>query len=119
MALIGRRDRIGRAFFSKLLPLDNFRVSGGRIAFDDLGVHYGFAPPRSYRFQWSRFDNVTRHKEPLPGADGAAIPARVQDSPAGAYFAADITSDDPRKSVTAYLRKTNGGFEVVGIERTW
>ena len=62
-ALIGRRNRIGRAFFSKLLPLDNFRVSGGRIAFDDLGVHYGFAPPRSYRFQWSRFDNVTRHKD--------------------------------------------------------
>jgi hypothetical protein len=118
-ALIGRRDRIGRAFFSKLLPLDNFRVSDGRIAFDDLGVHYGFVQPRSYQIQWSRFDNRGGRKERVSGATGAAIPSQFQDSATGAYFAADITSGDPRKSVTAYLRKTNGGFEVVGIDRSW
>jgi len=118
-ALIARRDKIGRAFFSELLPLNNFRVSGGRIAFDDLAVQYGFAPARSYQIQWSRFDNGAGRKERLPGAAGPAIPARFQDLPAGSYFSADIMSDDPHKTVTVYLRKINGGFEVMGIDRNW
>jgi hypothetical protein len=118
-ALIARRDKIGRAFFSQLLPLDNFRVSAGKLEFDDLAVKYGFSPARSYQIQWSRFDNNTDRKEPLTGATGPGIPANFQNAAAGAYIAAYIVSDNPQYTVTAYLRKTNHGFDVVGIDRKW
>ena len=39
-ALILRRDKIGRAFFSHVLPLDNFRVENSRLEFDDLMTLY-------------------------------------------------------------------------------
>ena len=34
--LIERRNRIGRAYLGRVLPLDNFRVENGQLAFDDL-----------------------------------------------------------------------------------
>ena len=46
--LIERRNRIGRTYFARVLPLDHFRVEGNTLAFDDLGVSNGFAPPRTY-----------------------------------------------------------------------
>ncbi len=57
--LIERRNRIGRAFFSRVLPLDHFRVAGGALVFDDLAVTYGFSTPRTYTIEWSGFDNAT------------------------------------------------------------
>ena len=118
-ALMGRRNKIGRAFFSRLLPLDNFRIGAGRIAFDDLAVRYGLRAARSYRIQWARFDNRAGRKQGPLDSVGAAIPEQFRVSPAGQYFAADISSDDPRKTVTVYLRKTAAGFEVAGIDRHW
>jgi len=47
--LIERRDKIGRTYFSKLLPLDNFTVSGGAVSFDDLAVKHGLTQARPYR----------------------------------------------------------------------
>ncbi len=35
--LIERRNRIGRAAFDAVLPLDNFTVANGRLVFEDLG----------------------------------------------------------------------------------
>ena len=40
--LIERRNKIGDAFFRKVLPLENFRVEGNTLKFDDLAVTYGF-----------------------------------------------------------------------------
>jgi hypothetical protein len=40
--LIERRNKIGHAFFNDVLPLDNFAVRAGRLAFEDLAVKYGF-----------------------------------------------------------------------------
>jgi len=65
--LIGRRDRIGKAYFAKVLPLDNFAVREGRLMFDDLSVRYKLASPREYTFHWSRFDNETGQKATLAG----------------------------------------------------
>ena len=45
---IERRNRIGRAYFARVLPLDHIRVDGNALAFDDLGVTNGFAQPRTY-----------------------------------------------------------------------
>jgi hypothetical protein len=108
--LAERRDKIGRAFFHDVLPLDNFVVRGGRLVFDDLAVKYGFEPARTYSIQWSVFDNSTSRKTPIAGATGVDVPASGEP-----YLAADIRAADPRKTVTVYLR----GNAVVGIDRTW
>ena len=34
--LVERRNRIGRSYLGRVLPLDNFTVENGRLVFDDL-----------------------------------------------------------------------------------
>jgi hypothetical protein len=108
--LIERRNRIGRAFFNDVLPLDNFAVREGKLAFEDLAVKYGFQPARSYSVQWSVFDNLTSRKTAIPGATTFDAPRSAEP-----YLAAVIQAGDARKTVTVYLRDN----EVVGIDRTW
>jgi hypothetical protein len=108
--LIERRNRIGRAFFEDVLPIDNFAVQNGKLVFEDLAVRYGFRQPRQFSVQWSDFDNFGNRKSPIAGATRLDVPRRPAE-----YLAADIRSDDPRKNVTVYLR----GNSVVGIDRTW
>jgi hypothetical protein len=69
--------------------------------------------------QWSRFDNDTERKSLLPGRTSFALPAELRSAGPGEYFAADIRSDDAKKTVTVYLRTKKGAVEVVGIDRTW
>ncbi len=108
--LIERRNRIGRAFFNDVLPLDEFAVQNGRLAFEDLAVKYGFHVEREYSVQWSEFDNQTGRVFRIPGATSLAVPR----SPA-LYIVANIRSDDPAKAVSVYLR----GGVIVGIDRSW
>ena len=56
--LIERRNRIGRTYFARVLPLDRIRLEGNRLAFDDLAVSNGFAEPRAYTIAWYQFDNA-------------------------------------------------------------
>jgi hypothetical protein len=108
--LIERRNKIGRAFLTDVLAIDNFAVRDGRLQFDDLAVKYGFMPPRGYTFAWSEFNNASGRKTPIAGASDAHVPPS-----AGAYLAVDIQSGDPRKTVTVYLRNES----VAGVDRTW
>jgi hypothetical protein len=108
--LIERRNRIGRAFLNDVLPLDDFAVRDGKLAFTDLAERYGFHEPRQYSVAWSVFDNRTGQRTPIAGATGFGVPQAAAE-----YLAASIRSDDPRKTVTVYLRDGN----VVGIDRTW
>jgi hypothetical protein len=117
--LIARRDKVGRTYFAKVLPLDGFEVRDGSLFFEDLALKYGFAPRREYKIQWSRFDNGAQRKSPLPDRIGPAIPPEVRNGRPGEYFAADITSDGSKQSVTAYLRCRDGRIDVVGIDRAW
>ena len=107
--LIERRNRIGRAAFDLVLPLDNFAVRDGRLTFEDLAVTYGFREPRAYTVSWSEFDNETGARRPIPGAASMNVPRST-----APYLAAEIRSADPGKTVTVYLR---GGRAVVGIDR--
>ena len=53
--LIERRNRIGRAYLGRVLPLDNFRIENGELAFDDLGGHMMACPrPRTITAEWLR-----------------------------------------------------------------
>jgi len=47
-----RRDAIGRHWFDKITPLEEFVLDGGRLRFRDLGLERGYAEEgaRSYRY---------------------------------------------------------------------
>ena len=114
--LIKRRDKIGRAFFSSVLPLDKFEVRDGRLVFEDLEVKHKFVASRNYTVEWSVFDNEKETTAPIAGETSLQAPAgRI---PEGGYLAATIHGGD-KKSVTAYVRKRGGRLSVVGLDRTW
>lgn len=117
--LITRRDRIGKVYFAKVLPLDDFRVEGGELKFEDLGVKYGVVDSRSLRAEWSRFDNESEVHTEIAGASGFRLPEPVTSGPNGAYFAVKIRGGEETKTVTVYLRKQSNGYQVVGVDRTW
>ena len=119
--LIERRDEIGRKYFRKVLALDRFRVENGRLRFDDLLVEHGFAPPRQYEIEWSRFDNDAESHSALSDERTSRLPREWEGAPASAYYAARLhVAEGAEKTVRVYLRKGSaGGAEVVGVERTW
>jgi hypothetical protein len=118
--LAERRDKIGRTCFSKVLPLDNFKMSNGELLFEDLAVKHKFAPAREYMVAWSRFDNTRGTLTPLQGETSFRLPSLFTSAVESDYVAATIcTSPDDRKTVTVYLQRKGAAFEVVGIERKW
>ncbi|MEZ5393626.1 MAG: hypothetical protein R2724_12340 [Bryobacterales bacterium] len=116
--LIERRDRVGREYFSRVLPLDDFIVEENRLQWTHLGEKYGFGAPPPLEIAWSRFDNQAETHAPLVDA-GAELPQEARQAADGAYFAAHIAERGSERSVTVYLRKRDDRFLVVGIDRTW
>ena len=118
--LVQRRNKIGKTYFSKVLPLDLFQVIDGELQFQDLAVKYSLRPALHYQVEWSRFDNDTNKLTPLEGEISFRLPRALVRSEDGSYFAAAIQAQgDQRKTVTAYLRKHHNMVEIVGIDRTW
>lgn len=118
--LAQRRDKIGRTYFSKVLPLDSFRVLNGELLFEDLAVRYKFRPALDYRASWSQFDNGSGALTPLPGETSFHLPSRFSSLSEGDYLAVTIHDlGDEHKTVMVYLRKNGPTAEAVGIERTW
>lgn len=121
-ALIKRRDKIGRAFFAKVLPIDNFRVVDGRLEFDDLMELYGLGGARAVGLDWLALDNTTETLTFVVAeeTDSRALPQEVLRAATGEYFAARIDAvDTPGMNVLVYVRRVASGFEVAGVERNW
>ncbi|MCW5979181.1 MAG: hypothetical protein KIT09_13985 [Bryobacteraceae bacterium] len=114
-ALIERRDKIGRAFFRQVLPLDQFAIQNGELKFVDLEIKHGFAASREYKAEWSTFDNASDRKTPIAGATTFRVPPVAE----GGYLAVDIHSANAAHGVTVYLRNRHGAMQVVGIDRSW
>lgn len=109
--LIERRDKIGRAFFKKVLPLDRFRIDDGKLQYEDLSARAGFTPPAAYSIHWSAHST----SQPVPGATSAAIPD------ATGYLVAHIT-DPQRPSQTIDVTVCVGcatAARIVGVQRRW
>jgi hypothetical protein len=68
---IERRDKIGKAFFAKVLPLDLFTVRNGELAFEDLAQKHGLGTTGLLKVSWSRFDDETEQKTPLAQQTGS------------------------------------------------
>lgn len=117
--LIQRRNKIGKTFFEKVLPLDRFRVEGDTLAFDDLGVKHGMYPARVYRAAWSTFNNQTGASAPIANATGFVLPDAALAASAGSYFLARVVGAQEEKDIAVTLRRETSGWKVVGIERGW
>lgn len=114
--LIKRRDKVGREYFRRVLPIDGFEVREGRLRFEHLGAKYGFVDEPEVKAEWSLFDNLSGEHKPIDG-DGLEMPAVLRNAGQG-YAAAKLVADDPAKTVTVYLR-LGDSIEVVGVDRTW
>jgi len=127
-----RRDKIGRYWFTRLLPLHDFRMEAERLEFRNLGLAAGLpAENLSYGYSWHTFDNeagaatALDHRgqttdpavplpENLPGKRTAGTETR--------YYLVKIVAETPsqplwRLPVSVYLRHDGDGWTVVGIER--
>ena len=112
--LIARRDKIGRTYFAKVLPLDRFRLDGDRLDFVDLEVRHGFVAPRRYRFEWFLFDNERETKTPV--GQTAELPPELRRTNEGEYFGVSVSDESGSRTVTVYFRRQAGRNRVVGIE---
>lgn len=113
--LVQRRDRIGRAVFQKLLPLDRFAVRDGSLVFDDLSEKAGFGSAGPYAVQWLQLQNESGATTAIDGAATLTVPEA-----GGAYRIARITSASrPRQQVDVTLHVDGTSPAVVGIERRW
>jgi hypothetical protein len=114
-----RRDAIGRAWFSKVLPLEAFRIADDRLVFDDLAAKYSFPSSGNYRLNWFVWHNDTQKKEDVPNAENAALPDALKSSAAGSYIGCKIGLDHAdERSVTVYFRHDADNWKLVGISRT-
>jgi hypothetical protein len=114
--LIARRNKIAQALLPKLLALENFRIDGRRLKFDDLATTYAGHPAIDYSVQWNTFDNASGVLTPIAVRPSDEMPPQLASAPQGSYCAAVIRNGDVNKSVTVYFRRAEI-WKVVGIER--
>jgi hypothetical protein len=103
--LIERRNRIGQAYFSHVLPLDQFAIRNGRLEFEDLAATY-FGIEETYSVDWFTFDNKTAEVEPIAGATTFSVPASRS-----AYLLANIRGSRGGRSLIVAVRN---GTDIVG-----
>ena len=74
-----RRNAIGRYWFAEVSPLDQPRVEGGAIAFDDLWTrHFGGTTSYRYRFDGSQYATTSEPRVPMPAGLTAGADGRVR-----------------------------------------
>lgn len=125
--LIKRRDKIGRAYLTRLVPIVDPALDGsGALSFANAAVDHRLADaPASYQAVWSAFDNATGQSRPIgtttsvrsPIPAPAGLPAST-----GAYLEVAITADHARfaswkQPVRVYFRREASGWKLVGLER--
>ena len=115
--LIARRDAIGGTFFSRVLPLDRFRIDSNRLTFDDLAAIHGLRTPGKYEVTWTRVNNAQPSELLSVAGSGPQIPAVAMSAQVGSYWAARIHDAAQVRSVKVFLRKEQSSWAVVGIER--
>ncbi len=114
--LIERRDKIGRAVFAKVLPLDRFALRDGRLVWTDVAAESSLGASLAVNVHWAAFDNERETSTPLASETSAKLPAMEQDG----YWLATLESPARKgQTVRVYVRRRNSRVEVVGVERTW
>jgi hypothetical protein len=125
-ALAERRDAIGRTYLPALNPISNPSLDvDGTLTFANAAVDNNFARvPRGYRALWSTFDNTTGATKLIgETSDVVAVlhaPAGIPQTE-GAFVKVDLSAIDSQRSweepVSAYFRREDGRWKLVGFER--
>src|ERR1700733_15217712 len=116
--LITRRDLIGKAWFSRVAPLEDFTVAEGRLHYIDLGEKYGVIPATNYNYSWFSFDDGSGRKSPVAGVSSDAVPAAQASSSEGSFMGCTLTDTKaPHRTVTVVFRRDGDQRKPVGIER--
>ncbi|MCC6587105.1 MAG: hypothetical protein IT168_10470 [Bryobacterales bacterium] len=110
--LIARRDKVGRGFFQRTVPLDRFAIRGERLVFDDLAAVHKLSPARNFQYSWFTFDNSTESRAPLPQT-GPEIPSVRH----AEYLVCDVKPHNDSRQVSVFLRRSGSGWKLVGIDR--
>jgi hypothetical protein len=113
--LTQRRDKVGRAYFAKLLPLDKFAIANGEIVWEDLGAGLNYLPAAEVSLQWSSYDNGTAAKTPIAGATSKKVPAMP-----GGYSC--LTLQDKKKpshTIDVFVRHDGASARIAGLDRYW
>jgi hypothetical protein len=125
--LIARRDKIGRAYFTRINPIVSPVLDGsGGLTFGNAAVRAGFAPsPSAYRATWFEFDNATRATTRLGETKSAnesmSAPARLSSTP-GAFVKIEIAAvgarhDSWQRPLHVYFVRQQAGWKLIGLER--
>jgi hypothetical protein len=124
--LIARRDKIVAEYFTRLNPLDEFRVEAsldgpGRLVFENLGVRAGLGEADGYEVAWFELDNESGRLSELSAPAQITDPSIAVPESDAEFLVVRIgtRSDVPGwvKSVHVYLRNDVWPKSVVGIER--
>jgi hypothetical protein len=126
--LIKRRDRIGRAYFSRINPVVNLSLDPtGVLRFENAAASAGMLKgPLTYTVSWAVFNNTTGQATPLGGqmkteTGQIAAPKQLPQS-SGAYVTAEVRVVDPPHApwanpVRATFRRSDSGWKLVGLDR--
>ena len=125
--LIARRDKIGRAYLTRINPVVAPALDGaGGLTFGNAAVRAGFAPsPSSYRATWFEFDNATRGTKAIGETRSAnesmSAPARLSSTP-GAFVKIEIAAvgskhESWQRPLDVYFVRQQAGWKLIGLER--
>jgi len=120
-ALIERRDIILRHYFRQLNPLDQFRVNGATLEFQNLGMEQNRTDDCVYEYHWYKFDNLKEERTPLGSRHYIRELAIPIPKSSAEYILVRIRSrsDQARqwkKNIEVYLHGPDK-WRVVGIDR--
>ncbi|MGH7587207.1 MAG: hypothetical protein ACRELU_01310 [Gemmatimonadota bacterium] len=124
-ALQERRDMTGRTWFARVSPLDDPRIEGGALVFDDLWIrHFGGLAQYRWELDWEAPDpdlqakgESTAPRIELPRPEG---PVTVdEEDPADALARLRVwkvqeDGDRAPRPATFRLQWTGGGWQLVG-----
>jgi hypothetical protein len=125
--LIARRDKIGRAYLTRINPIVDLALDGsGALTFSNAAVGAGFAAaPSAYQATWFEFDNATGRTTRIGETRGASetmpAPGRLPSMP-GAFVKIEIAAEAAahtswRRPVYAYFVRQQIGWKLIGLER--
>jgi hypothetical protein len=112
--LIKRRDKVGRVYFSKVLPLDKFAIGNGEILWEDLAPAQHL-PSADVSLQWSSYDNRTGARTLIAGEVSRRVPA----IPDGYSCLTVQDRKKPSHSIDVFLSHNAGTHRIVGVDRHW
>jgi hypothetical protein len=116
--LIARRDLVGKAWFSRVAPLEDFVIADGKLRFTDLGQKYGVLSASMYSYSWFSFDNQSGRKSPVAGDLSDAVPAALASSNEGSFIGCTLTdTKQTHRTVTVVFRRDGDQWKFVGIDR--